>query len=145
MAAIHLGLCVWMCGVVVVGIALESLFRGAVWLCEERSRVWPHGVVEHLLCEMMCLGVRDGAAETLLTGVKVVPETMYLGKSSIGGDIAHIGDYLCLFVIKTTIERDTRGTKSCHRRTIRWNSLRLSRSFSFSLTKHNTIVSRRVH
>ena len=60
--------------------------------------MWPHGVVEHLLCEVMCLGVRDGAAETLLTGVKVVPETMYLGKSSIGGDIAHIGDYLCLFV-----------------------------------------------
>ena len=60
--------------------------------------MWPHGVVEHLLCEMMCLGVRDGAAETLLTEVKVVPETMYLGKSSIGGDIAHIGDYLCLFV-----------------------------------------------
>ena len=60
--------------------------------------MWPHGVVEHLLCEMMCLGVRDGAAETLLTGVKVVPETIYLGKSSIGDDIAHIGDYLCLFV-----------------------------------------------
>ena len=60
--------------------------------------MWSHGVVEHLLCEVMCLGVRDGAAETLLTGVKVVPETMYLGKSSIGGDIAHIGDYLCLFV-----------------------------------------------
>ena len=60
--------------------------------------MWSHGVVEHLLCEMMCLGVRDGAAETLLTGVKVVPETMYLGKSSIGDDIAHIGDYLCLFV-----------------------------------------------
>ena len=59
---------------------------------------WSHSVVEHLLCEVMCLGVRDGAAETLLTGVKVVPETMYLGKSSIGGDIAHIGDYLCLFV-----------------------------------------------
>ena len=83
---------------VVVGIALESLFWGAVWLCEERSRVWSHSVVEHLLCEVVCLGVRDGAAETLLTGVKVVPETMYLGKSSIGGDIAHIGDYLCLFV-----------------------------------------------
>ena len=60
--------------------------------------MWSHSVVEHLLCEVMCLGVRDGAAETLLTGVKVVPETMYLGKSSIGGDIAHIGDYLCLFV-----------------------------------------------
>ena len=87
-----------MCGVGVGRIAIERLFWGAVWPCEERSRVWPHGVVEHLLCEMMCLGVRDGAAETLLTGVKVVPETMYLGKSSIGGDIAHIGDYLCLFV-----------------------------------------------
>ena len=61
--------------------------------------MWPHGVVEHLLCEMMCLGVRDGAAETLLTGVKVVPETMYLGKSSIGGDIAHIGDYLCFICV----------------------------------------------
>ena len=60
--------------------------------------MWPHGVVEHLLCEVMCLGVRDGAAETLLTEVKVVPETTYLGKSSIGDDIAHIGDYLCLFV-----------------------------------------------
>ena len=60
--------------------------------------MWSHSVVEHLLCEVMCLGVRDGAAETLLTGVKVVPETMYLGKSSIGDDIAHIGDYLCLFV-----------------------------------------------
>ena len=48
-------------------------------------------------------------------------------------------------IIKTTIERDTRGTKSCHRRIMRWNSPRLSRSFSFSLTKHNTIVSRRVH
>ena len=83
---------------VVVGIALESLFWGTVWLCEERSRVWSHSVVEHLLCEVMCLGVRDGAAETLLTGVKVVPETTYLGKSSIGDDIAHIGDYLCLFV-----------------------------------------------
>ena len=78
---------------VVVGIALESLFWGAVWLCEERSRVWSHSVVEHLLCEVMCLGVRDGAAETLLTGVKVVPETMYLGKPSIGGDIAHIDDW----------------------------------------------------
>ena len=81
---------------VVVGIALESLFWGTVWLCEERSRMWSHGVVEHLLCEVMCLGVRDGAAETLLTGVKVVPETIYLGKSSIGGDIAHIGDW-CVF------------------------------------------------
>ena len=60
--------------------------------------MWSHGVVEHLLCEVVCLGVRDGAAETLLTGVKVVPETTYLGKSSIGDDIAHIGDYLCLFV-----------------------------------------------
>ena len=39
------GLCVWMCR-----IALESLFWGAVWLCEERSRVWSHSVVEHLLC-----------------------------------------------------------------------------------------------
>ena len=50
----------------------------------------------------MCLGVRDGAAETLLTGVKVVPETMYLGKSSIGGDIAHIGDWFvfsCVYYI----------------------------------------------
>ena len=35
--------------------------------------MWSHSVVEHLLCEVMCLGVRDGAAETLLTGVKVVP------------------------------------------------------------------------
>ena len=72
------------------------------WLCEERSRVWSHSVVEHLLCEVMCLGVRDGAAETLLTGVKVVPETMYLGKSSIGGDIAHIGDWFvfsCVYYI----------------------------------------------
>ena len=34
-----------------------------------------------LLCEVVCLGVHDGAAETLLTGVKVVPETTYLGKS----------------------------------------------------------------
>ena len=44
--------------------------------------MWSHGVVhvERLLCEVMCLGVRDGAAETLLTGVKVVPETTYLGK-----------------------------------------------------------------
>ena len=82
------GLCVWMCR-----IALERLFWGAVWLCEERSRTWSHGVVERLLCEVVCRGVRDGAAETLLTGVKVVPETMYLGKSSIGGDIAHIGDW----------------------------------------------------
>ena len=57
---------------------------------------------EHLLCEVMCLGVRDGAAEALLTGVKVVPETMYLGKSSIGGDIAHIGDWFvfsCVYYI----------------------------------------------
>ena len=49
--------------------------------------------IEQLLCEVVCRGVHDGAAETLLTGVKVVPETMYLGKSSIGGDIAHIGDW----------------------------------------------------
>ena len=64
--------------------------------------MWSHGVVEHLLCEVMCLGVRDGAAETLLTGVKVVPETTYLGKSSIGGDIAHIGDWFvfsCVYYI----------------------------------------------
>ena len=60
--------------------------------------MWSHGVVEHLLCEVMCLGVRDGAAETLLTEVKVVPETTYLGKSSIGDGIAHIGDCSCLFV-----------------------------------------------
>ena len=60
--------------------------------------MWPYGDVEHLLCGGLCLGVRDGATETLLTGVKVVPETTYLGKSSIGDDIAHIGDYLCLFV-----------------------------------------------
>ena len=79
-------------------IALERLFWGAVWLCEERSRTWSHGVVERLLCEVVCRGVRDGAAETLLTGVKVVPETTHLGKSSIGDDTAHIGDYLCLFV-----------------------------------------------
>ena len=79
-----------------------ALFWGAVWPCEERSRVWSHSVVEHLLCEVMCLGVRDGAAETLLTGVKVVPETAYLGKSSIGGDIAHIGDWFvfsCVYYI----------------------------------------------
>ena len=50
-----------------------------------------------------------------------------------------------VLVIRTTIQPYTRGTKSCHRRTIRWNSLRLSRLFSFSFTKHNTIVSRRVH
>ena len=52
--------------------------------------------------EVVCLGVRDGAAETLLTGVKVVPETTYLGKSSIGGDIAHIGDWFvfsCVYYI----------------------------------------------
>ena len=64
--------------------------------------MWSHSVVEHLLCEVMCLGVRDGAAETLLTGVKVVPETMYLGKSSIGGDIVHIGDWFvfsCVYYI----------------------------------------------
>ena len=64
--------------------------------------MWSHGVVEHLLCEVVCLGVRDGAAETLLTGVKVVPETMYLGKSSIGDDIAHIGDWFvfsCVYYI----------------------------------------------
>ena len=61
--------------------------------------MWSRGVVEHLLCEVVCLGVRDGAAKTLLTGVKkIVPETTHLGKSSIGDDIAHIGDYLCLFV-----------------------------------------------
>ena len=73
--------------------------------------MWPHGVVEHLLCEMMCLGVRDGAAETLLTGVKVVPETMYLGKSSIGGDIAHIGDWFvfsCVYYIIRFIGSTTR-------------------------------------
>ena len=68
--------------------------------------MWSHSVVEHLLCEVMCLGVRDGAAETLLTGVKVVPETTYLGKSSIGDDIAHIGDYLCLFVFLTASPPD---------------------------------------
>ena len=104
------GLCVWMCGVVVVGIALESLFWGTVWLCEERSRMWSHGVVEHLLCEVMCLGVRDGAAETLLTGVKVVPETMYLGKSSIGDGIAHIGDcscFICVYYIIRFIVHST--------------------------------------
>ena len=93
-----LWLCVWLCGVVVGRIAIEGLFWGAVWLCEERSRVWLHGIVEHLLCEVVCLGVRDGTAETLLTGVKVIPETTYLGKSSIRDDTAHIGDYLCLFV-----------------------------------------------
>ena len=111
------GLCVWMCGVVVVGIALESLFWGAVWLCEERSRVWSHSVVEHLLCEVMCLGVRDGAAETLLTGVKVVPETMYLGKSSIGGDIAHIGDW-CVFSCVYYIIRFIGISSSTTRRSI---------------------------
>ena len=58
--------------------------------------MWSHGVVEHLLCEVVCLGVRDGAAETLLTEVKVVPEITYLGKSSVGGDAAHIGDW-CVF------------------------------------------------
>ena len=87
-----------MCGVVVGRIAIEKLFWGAVWFCEERSRVWSHGVVEQLLCEVVCRGVRDGAAETLLTGVKVVPETTYLGKSSIRDGTAHIGDW-CVFII----------------------------------------------
>eukprot|EP01048_Picozoa_sp_COSAG05_P025512 COSAG05_NODE_6522_length_943_cov_1.831754_2_plen_41_part_01 len=41
-----------MCGVVGGRIALERLFWGAVW---------SHGVVEHLLCEVMCLGVRRGS------------------------------------------------------------------------------------
>ena len=59
--------------------------------------MWSHGVVEHLLCEVVCLGVRDGAAETLLTGVKVVPETTDLGKSSFGDDTAHIDDW-CVFI-----------------------------------------------
>ena len=64
--------------------------------------MWSRGGVELMLCEVVCLGVRDGAAETLLTGVKVVPETIYLGKSSIGGDIAHIGDWFvfsCVYYI----------------------------------------------
>ena len=65
--------------------------------------MWSHGVVEHLLCEVMCLGVRDGAAETLLTGVKVVPETTHLGKSSIGNDIAHIGDWFVISCVYYTI------------------------------------------
>ena len=60
--------------------------------------MWSHGVVELLLCEVVCLGVRDGAAETLLTGVKVVPETTDLGKSSFGDDTAHIDDW-CVFII----------------------------------------------
>ena len=80
--------------------------------------MWSHSVVEHLLCEVMCLGVRDGAAETLLTGVKVVPETMYLGKSSIGGDIAHIGDWFvfsCVYYIIRFI-----GNSSSTTRRSRW-------------------------
>ena len=42
----------------------------------------------------------DDDSETLLTEVKVVPETTYLGKSSLGDGIAHIdlGDCSCLFV-----------------------------------------------
>ena len=106
---------------VVVGIALESLFWGTVWLCEERSRMWSHGVVEHLLCEVVCLGVRDGAAETLLTGVKVVPETMYLGKSSIGGDIAHIGDWFvfsCVYYIIRFIGISSSTTRRSRYKTI---------------------------
>ena len=61
--------------------------------------MWSDGVVERLLCEVVCLGVRDGAAETLLTEVKVVPETTYLGKSSIGDGIAHIGDCSCFICV----------------------------------------------
>ena len=51
----------------------------------------------------MCLGVRDGVAETLLTGVKVVPETTYLGKSSIGDDIAHIGDWYVFIILYVSL------------------------------------------
>ena len=79
--------------------------------------MWSHSVVEHLLCEVMCLGVRDGAAETLLTGVKVVPETIYLGKSSIGGDIAHIGDW-CVFSCVYYIIRFIGNSSSTTRRSV---------------------------
>eukprot|EP01048_Picozoa_sp_COSAG05_P017580 COSAG05_NODE_2421_length_3083_cov_4.710791_3_plen_79_part_00 len=57
----------------------------------------------------------DGAAETLLTGVKVVPETTYLGKSSIGGDIAHIGDW-CVFSCVYYIIRFIGNSSSTTRR-----------------------------
>ena len=60
--------------------------------------MWSRGGVELMLCEVVCLGVRDGAAETLLTGVKVVLETTDLGKSSFGDDTAHIDDW-CVFII----------------------------------------------
>ena len=49
---------------------------------------------------MVCRGVRDGATETPLTEVKVVPETTYLGKSSIRDGTAHIDDWLVLFIIR---------------------------------------------
>ena len=65
--------------------------------------MWSHGVVEQLLCEVVCRGVRDGAAETLLTEVKVVPETTYLGKSSNRDGIAHIGDWLVFIVLYVSL------------------------------------------
>ena len=96
--------------------------------------MWSHGVAEHLLCEVMCLGVRDGAAETLLTEVKVVPETTYLGKSSIGDGIAHIGDCSCFigvyYIIRfignssSTTRRSTMNTS--YGTTVQIVTLRLS-------------------
>ena len=63
-----------------------------------RDLGWSHGGLELLLCEVVCLGVRDGASETLLTEVKGIPEITDLGKLSFGDDTAHIDDW-CVFII----------------------------------------------
>ena len=80
--------------------------------------MWPHGGAEHLLCEGMCLGVRDGAAETLLPEVEVVPETTYLGKSSIGDGITHIGDCSCFICVYYIIRFIGNSSSTARRSTI---------------------------
>ena len=50
-----------------------------------------------------CRGVRDGAAETLLTEVKAVPEKTYFGKPSGRDDIAHIGDRYVFYYIYVSL------------------------------------------
>ena len=43
------------------------------------------------------------------------------------------------FHIRSTIDRDTSRPNSCHERTVRWNSLRLSGYASLALIRHWTI------
>eukprot|EP01049_Picozoa_sp_SAG25_P019858 SAG25_NODE_6484_length_555_cov_1.921053_1_plen_157_part_10 len=45
----------------------------------------------------------------------------------------------CTHLIRTTISPDTSRPNSCHERTVRWNSLRLSGYASLALIRHWTI------